>query len=102
MSTLPRIAITMGDPAGVGPELCLRLLAEKRVREYCVPIIHGDANILKRVAKHLGWPAPARQDVLHLGGETASGFLPAQVSPECGAAAYRYFTTATAEALAGR
>ncbi len=27
-AALPRIAVTMGDPAGVGPELCLRLLHE--------------------------------------------------------------------------
>ena len=35
MVRLPRIAITMGDPAGVGPELCLRLLRDERVRAAC-------------------------------------------------------------------
>lgn len=92
----------MGDPAGVGPELCLRLLVDMRVREFCVPIAFGDASILKRVATHLGWPEPAPRDVLDLNRETASGFQPGRVSAECGAAAYRYFTFAIDEALAGR
>ena len=46
--SLPRIAITMGDPAGVGPEICLHLLANESIREVCVPIIFGDAHTLFR------------------------------------------------------
>jgi len=46
----PRIAVTMGDPAGVGPELCLRLLADVSIARECVPIVFGDAGILRRVA----------------------------------------------------
>ena len=34
MSAKPLIALTMGDPAGVGPELCLRMLVDKEVRSY--------------------------------------------------------------------
>jgi 4-phospho-D-threonate 3-dehydrogenase / 4-phospho-D-erythronate 3-dehydrogenase len=100
--SLPRLAITMGDPAGVGPELCLQLLADERVRELCVPLVFGDAGVLNRVAKHLGWPPPDSNDVFQPGGETASGFVPGLVSPVCGAAAYRYLTAAIEEALAGR
>ena len=40
----------MGDPAGVGPEICLRALRDQRVTSSCIPIVMGDANILKRVA----------------------------------------------------
>ena len=100
--SLPRIAITMGDPAGVGPELCLRLLAEKRVREFCVPIVFGDLEILDRVANHLGWSESNPSDVLNLNRETAGGVEPGKVSAACGEAAYRYFTFAIDEALAGR
>jgi 4-hydroxythreonine-4-phosphate dehydrogenase len=57
---LPRIAVTMGDPAGVGPEICLRLLANAAMREVCVPIIFGDASIMKRVAAACDLPAPEK------------------------------------------
>ena len=53
--TLPRIAITMGDPAGVGPEVCLRLLAHEPTLSRCVPIIFGDAEVLARAARHCGF-----------------------------------------------
>ena len=99
--TLPRIAITMGDPAGVGPELCLRLLADERVRTFCSPIVFGDAGVLNRVAKQLGWPAPSGE-IIDLEAIEADGFEPGKVSAACGAAAYRYFTFAIDEALARR
>ena len=55
---LPRIAVTMGDPAGVGPEICLRLLDNVLVRETCAPLVFGDAAIVKRVAAVCGLPVP--------------------------------------------
>src|SRR5206468_5727895 len=98
--SLPRIAITMGDPAGIGPELCLRLLADERVRAFCVPIVFGDMGTLMTVAHSLGWPQPHPDDVVHIvSSATISSFLPGIVSPECGAAAYKYFITAIDEAL---
>ncbi len=51
---LPRLAITMGDPAGIGPELCLKYLEHSQSERCCIPLIFGDASLLKRVAKHLG------------------------------------------------
>ncbi len=39
----PRLGITMGDPAGIGPEVVLKAVAEAEVREVCQPIIIGDA-----------------------------------------------------------
>ncbi len=99
---LPRIAITMGDPAGVGPELCLRLLANESVREFCVPVVFGDTGILDRVAKQLDWPQPDSRDICDLNREAESVVEPGKVSAACGAAAYRYFTFAIDEALAGR
>ena len=52
-TSLPRIAITIGDPAGVGPEIALRALSESRVTNTCIPIVFGDASILRRVGNHL-------------------------------------------------
>jgi len=56
---LPRIAVTMGDPAGIGPEICLRLLGDENIRAHCVPIVFGDAGILRRVSKALDIPFTA-------------------------------------------
>lgn len=90
----------MGDPAGVGPELCLRLLADPRVREFCTPLVYGDLEVLNRVASHLGWPSANVADVQNL--EETGSFEPGRVSAACGAAAYRFFTAAITDALAGR
>ena len=56
----PLIAVTMGDPAGVGPEVCLQLLANDSVREIATPVIFGDARLLARCARQSGLPAPKR------------------------------------------
>ena len=53
--TRPRIAITMGDPAGIGPEICLRLLSHEPTLSRCVPIVFGDANVLERAVEHCGF-----------------------------------------------
>ena len=39
----------MGDPAGVGPELCLRLLADREMTDFCTPVVFGSAQLLRRV-----------------------------------------------------
>ncbi len=49
----PRIAITMGDPAGIGPEVILKTLADESVRAGCVPIVVCDAQELSHQARRL-------------------------------------------------
>lgn len=73
--TRPLVAITSGEPAGVGPELCLRLLEEDTGAH---PIILGDRNLLQERQAKLGLSIPLRDfspnqeyrpdvlDVLHL------------------------------------
>src|SRR5688500_19143168 len=51
--SLPRIAITMGDPAGIGPEVVLKAVAEDEVRRACIPVIIGDAPLLAHTARTL-------------------------------------------------
>ncbi|MBA2339300.1 MAG: 4-hydroxythreonine-4-phosphate dehydrogenase PdxA [Pyrinomonadaceae bacterium] len=50
---LPRIAITMGDPAGIGPEVVLKAVAEREVLDVCAPVIVGDAQLLAHTARTL-------------------------------------------------
>ena len=40
----PRIAITAGDPAGIGPEIAARAAADPSVLDVCEPIVYGDPN----------------------------------------------------------
>src|SRR5438477_8886055 len=49
----PRIGITMGDPAGIGPEVVLKAVTEDEVQSLCVPVIIGDAQLLAHNARTL-------------------------------------------------
>ncbi|HEV8589432.1 MAG TPA: 4-hydroxythreonine-4-phosphate dehydrogenase PdxA [Pyrinomonadaceae bacterium] len=49
----PRIGITMGDPAGIGPEVVLKAVAEEEVQSLCTPIIIGNAEVLAHNARTL-------------------------------------------------
>ncbi len=112
----PLIAVTMGDPAGVGPEICLQLLANEEVNTIATPVIFGDARLLARCARQTGLPAPKRivseiewtekcgeidePAVLDLFGFDANGFEPGRVNAKTGAAGYRYVEKSIEAALA--
>jgi 4-hydroxythreonine-4-phosphate dehydrogenase len=110
----PIIAITMGDPAGVGPEIIIKSLAHAEVYERCRPLVIGDAARLRRAGQIVGStlsvnsvasPGEARYqlgtvEVVDVG--TVPPDLPfGQVSPAAGDAAYRYIERAAQLALAG-
>ena len=48
------IAITMGDPCGIGPEITVKTLADKNVHARCTPLLIGDADILEQAAQKMG------------------------------------------------
>lgn len=58
MTTKPRIAITMGDPAGIGPEIITKALAIHPVIEHCTPIIVGSAKAIERSNQFTGQTFP--------------------------------------------
>jgi len=43
----PVIGITIGDPAGIGPEICVKALLEREVYEISKPVVFGDVCVLK-------------------------------------------------------
>ena len=51
----PRIAVTLGDPNGIGPEVVLKTLADSRLRHHVEPIAVGAAAVLRAHAKALGY-----------------------------------------------
>lgn len=52
--TPPTIAITMGDPAGIGPEVIMKALAKPETRLICNALVIGDANRLHKAGKLVG------------------------------------------------
>ena len=103
----------MGDPAGVGPEICLDLLADKAVADVCTTIVLGDRGILEKCAVVTGKTARLhfideeeiskcdQPAVVSLTDLPAGDFLPAFVSDQTGRAAYEYIVKSINLALAG-
>lgn len=50
-SEKPRIAITIGDAAGIGPEVVVKSLADAAVTAVCVPVLIGDARVVSDAAR---------------------------------------------------
>lgn len=49
MENIKKIAITLGDPAGVGPEVVLKAISKKEISDICKPIIIGDRAVFEEV-----------------------------------------------------
>ena len=62
----PRIAITVGDPAGIGPEIALKCAAMSQVTDRCIPLLIGPSAVLHRVALLLNLPCPLSLSVADL------------------------------------
>ena len=110
----PRIAITMGDAAGVGPEVIMKALADPEVYALCRPLVVGDARRLARAGeivdtrltvRAIATPRDARfepgivdcMDLALVPEDAPFGKL----SAACGEAAYRFIERGVALALAG-
>ena len=54
ISRRARVAVTMGDPAGIGPEILLKSLVKTEIFEFCVPIVYGNIAALENSLKLAG------------------------------------------------
>jgi 4-hydroxythreonine-4-phosphate dehydrogenase len=54
LKRLPYIGITMGDPAGVGPEIIVMALADPKLYHWCHPVVLGDGAVLSDTISRLG------------------------------------------------
>lgn len=113
----PIIGITMGDPAGIGPELCARAVVEPEILDICVPIIFGSATVLDQLREHgldvspikritlEDWHStktisePVLVDVWRAG---TAHITPGKVDPLCGKMAFEFITSAIDEARTNR
>lgn len=104
----PIIAITLGDPAGVGPEVTVKALARQDVWACCRPLVVGDAGVLEKAAALVGSQLTfhpitqasqarfdsATPDVLDLGNVDLATLQPGQVSAAAGQASVDYIRRA--------
>ncbi len=114
MSNRGRIGISMGDPAGIGPELCLRMLTDKILSSRCSLVVFGDADVINKVAKQARIPAPEilimdyeswQQDppdvpvIVNIGAVDVDFVEAGKIDALCGQAAYMYIKAAVDAAV---
>jgi len=72
---MKKLAITMGDPGGVGPEIIIKALYSSEVRRYCAPIVIGDRLVIEEALKLLKLPLTLRIIKSPEESQTASGSI---------------------------
>jgi len=110
--TVPRIGVSLGDPAGIGPEIVVRTLARSSGLPPAAYILFADARIVEAAERRLGLrletragrpeePATAGVFLSHIPA-AAGADAPGRVTALGGEASFRFFEAAVAEARAGR
>ena len=106
MRKKPIIGITMGDPAGIGAEITVKVLGNPAVYERCCPVVIGDACCMEQASKITGMEGkvkihsvksvqealfePGTIDVYDMGLVDMSKHIYGKVSKMCGEAAFQY------------
>lgn len=111
----PLLAVTMGDPAGVGPEIVIKAMSNKVIFERAQPFIIGSVHTLKIAMQQTGIDLPVRAinsvadveesdqlQVLELDDLDCQNIKQGQVSAQAGHAAVQFFESAVTLALAGK
>lgn len=111
----PVIAIPMGDPAGIGPEIVVKAVCDKNVQEHAVCIVIGDEKVLELAMKAAGIElmiqklqsaAEARDEsgilnLIDMDNVVMEQFVWGKVSAMCGKAAFEYIQKSIELANAG-
>ena len=111
----PLLAITVGDPAGIGPEVVVKTLANAEIFDRCRPLVIGDQRIVERAAGWIGRtfeyaivsePAdgayePGTLSVLDLAKAPPDECAPGEISATAGKASVEQVFTACDLAMAG-
>ena len=95
--SLPTIALTMGDPAGIGPEIVLKALADPAVAPLAHWVVVGDARVLEMAGSRL--EHAELRDVRALDGIDTFSF--GKLDARCGIAAVEYVREAAEMCLRG-
>ena len=112
----PILAISMGDPAGVGPEVIVKSLGVPDIFTRCRPLVVGSAEVMRAAAKIVGsnWKIralaapekalyqPGTIDVLDLGGVDMAQLRYGAVQAQCGEAAFQAVVKVIQLAMTGQ
>ncbi len=104
----PFLGLTIGDPAGIGPEIVAKAVTQEEVRKACRPLIIGEAGTMRRairlcrldlVIRSIASPAeitgdPGCLEVLDLKNTDTASCPPGVLAPHCGRAAVEYLNKA--------
>ncbi len=115
MTDLPFIGITMGDPAGVGPEIIIKALADRDIYGICCPVVLGDREILSSAVLRssgemslniISKPSeargiPGKVDLMALSDLKSEAILPGGPTVEGGKAMVEYIVKAVEMCRAG-
>jgi 4-hydroxythreonine-4-phosphate dehydrogenase len=113
--TRPRIGLTIGDPAGIGPEVTLKAASEEEVLAVCAPVIIGDAQYLSHWARvfglsrgfdcvNAGAPIPHEQNtpIIYNLNNIPGSIEMGREQVECGRAAAQFIEVASLLCLSGQ
>lgn len=109
------IAIPMGDPAGIGPEITMKSLTKKEIYDVCKPLVVGDAKVLAKAIEivnadlkinEVQTPAEGKYelgtvDVINLNNIDMDKLEYGQVSAQCGQGAFEYIKKSVELAMNG-
>ena len=112
----PRIALTMGDPSGIGPEIIVGAWSETSVHDWCRPLVVGHPAILRRAidfwrmnlsvaeidSPEQAHPDPGVIPCLRSGSDDVLDVPPRTLDARAGRAAYDAVVLAAELAIAGR
>ena len=111
----PAIAITMGDPCGIGPEVVVKALADPRVYASCRPLVVGNTYAMRQAVKLTGLPLTINEtndptaagvdasvvDVVDIHNLDPEDITVGQLSVACGKASMEWVSKAGQLCLAG-
>lgn len=111
----PVVGISMGDPAGIGPEIVVKALKEKMLYDICKPLVIGDIKVLEKIEAVVGSGLKLKRvngpedadftygtiDVISLDNVDADSLEYGKVEAQAGKAAYEYIVKSAELANAG-
>ncbi|MBI3754265.1 MAG: 4-hydroxythreonine-4-phosphate dehydrogenase PdxA [Deltaproteobacteria bacterium] len=89
----PAIAITMGDPTGVGPEVILKAVSDKNIRRLCNPVILGDEAVFKYLISNFQFPI-SNFKIINLSNLNPAKLKPGKPDTACAEAMMAYIREA--------
>lgn len=112
---LPRVALTLGDVAGIGPEVVARAVTNPKLWDWCRPIVVGHPEVLRRALHQIessvavqvieSWKDAVydsrRVPILNPFDDSVLQVLTGQLDARAGQAAYQYLISAARAALRG-